>query len=495
MMLTAVVVLATIMQTLDMTIANVAVPHMQGSLSASQDQIMWVLTSYVVAAAVSLPLTNFLVSRFGRRRVYAVSTLSFTIASALCGMAQTLEQVVIFRAVQGAVGALLVPIGQAVLMDVFPREKHGLAMSWWGVGGMVGPLIGPTLGGYLTEYFSWRWVFYINVPVGTLAAIGILMLIPESARNTKIRFDYLGFILIAVALGLLQLALDRGTTLDWLSSNQIVISLLIAALAFYAFVVHILTAPAPFLTPRIFKDPNLLYGSIAGFFCNLGLFSALAAVPLMLQSLMGYPVLTTGYLLLPRGVGTLIAMFSLSYLTRQFDTRVVITFGTIIAGLTLWHMSTFTTDVSDMEVMANGFVHGIAMGLLVIPLVMLASSTLTPALRTEGIVFVALARNMGGSIGISITSTLLARLTQTNHAQLVEHVTPFRHVTDISPEIIARGVGAVAAIEAEVTRQATMIAYIDIFRLMAYLLICVAFIIPFMRSPKVASSEAVPVEI
>src|SRR3954471_205881 len=231
--LTVLIMLATVMQALDTTIANVALPHMQGSMNAAQDQITWVLTSYVVTAAIFTSLTGFVVGRFGRTRVFFVSIAGFTIASMMCGAAQSLEQIVIFRMLQGSMGAMLVPLSQAVLMDVYPKEKHGAAMAVWGMGVMVGPILGPTIGGYLTEYYSWRWVFYVNLPFGIMAALGVWLLLPETKRQPNFRFDLLGFALIGVAVGSFQMMLDRGTTLDWFSSLEIIVEAALAGLAFY----------------------------------------------------------------------------------------------------------------------------------------------------------------------------------------------------------------------------------------------------------------------
>ncbi|MGE3709681.1 MAG: DHA2 family efflux MFS transporter permease subunit, partial [Hyphomicrobiaceae bacterium] len=260
-LLTICVMLATIMQALDTTIANVALPYMQGSLSATLDQINWVLTSYIVAAAIMTPVTGFLAARFGRKKLFLVTVIGFTVASVLCGMAASLEQMVIFRLLQGVFGAPLVPMSQSVLLDSYPKEQHGSAMAIWGVGVMVGPILGPTLGGYLTEAFNWRWVFYINLPVGILTFLGLSAFLSES-RLRNIRFDWFGFLALSVAIGSLQMMLDRGEQLDWFSSTEIVLELVLAGLALYLFLVHTFTADHPFIVPHMFKDRNFSLGLI-----------------------------------------------------------------------------------------------------------------------------------------------------------------------------------------------------------------------------------------
>ena len=308
LLITFSVMLATIMQALDTTIANVALPHMQGSMGATQDQISWVLTSYIVASAIAMPLTGFVAARIGRKRLFIYSVIGFTIASALCGAAQSLDQIILFRLLQGIFGASLVPLSQSVLLDTYPKEQHGSAMALWGVGVMVGPILGPSLGGWLTEYYNWRWVFYINIPFGALAWFGIAAYVKETAIEADRKFDLFGFTLIAFAIGSLQLFLDRGESQNWYSSMEIVIESAIAALAFYMFIVHMFTAKKPFLDPEMFADKNFVVGITIGFMMGVVLLATMALLPPFMQSLMGYPVLDVGFLLTPRGFGTMAGM-------------------------------------------------------------------------------------------------------------------------------------------------------------------------------------------
>jgi DHA2 family multidrug resistance protein len=306
-MITLTVMVASILQALDNTIANVALPRMQGSLSATQDQMTWVLTSYIVAAAIMTPLTGWIADRFGRKPLFLASIIGFTCASALCGMAQSLDQIVLFRVLQGLCGAALIPMSQAVLFDVYPPAQHGRAMSIWGVGVVLGPMLGPMLGGWLTDDYSWRWVFYINVPFGILAVAGVMAYFPDTTHQRK-SFDFFGFALLSIAVGTLQLLLDRGPLKDWFNSGEIKLETAIAALAFYLFVVHTLTAKRPFIRLALYKDRNFLTGNILIFVVGIVLFATLALLPPLLQGLMGYSVFQAGLTMVPRGAGTLLAM-------------------------------------------------------------------------------------------------------------------------------------------------------------------------------------------
>ena len=298
-MVTLCVILATLMQALDTTIANVALPYMQGSVSASQDQIDWVLTSYIVAAAIMTPPTGFLAGRFGLKRLFLISVSGFTIASMLCGMAQSLTQIVLFRVLQGAFGAALVPLSQSVLFSIYPKERQGFAMALFGVGVMVGPVLGPVLGGWLTENYSWRYVFYINLPIGILGLIGMTAFLPDTPRRVGEKLDWFGFGTLSLSIGALQVMLDRGEIKDWFGSGEIVIEAIIAASAFYLFVVHTLTAKKPFVRPELFRDRNFAAGVVFVSIVGLTYYSSLALQPPFLQELMNYPVVTAGLVMGP----------------------------------------------------------------------------------------------------------------------------------------------------------------------------------------------------
>src|SRR5215212_350873 len=341
------VMLATVMQAIDTTIANVALPYMQGSLSATLDQANWVLTSYIVAAAIMTPPTGWLAARFGRKRLFLFQVAGFTLASILCGTAQSLNEMVLFRLLQGMCGAALVPLSQAVLLDTWPREKHGSAMALWGVGVMVGPILGPTLGGWLTNSYSWRWVFYVNLPFGVLAFLGLWDFMSGEERTERHGFDWLGFGVLSLGIGALQIMLDRGELKAWFGSTEIVVEAALAALGIYLFLVHMLTGERPFIPPRIFRDRNFVGGLGVMFAVGAILFSTAALIAPYLQTLGDYPVLTAGLLMAPRGLGTMAALVVAGRLADRFDPRAVILVGILVLAWTLYDMTGWTPAVSQ----------------------------------------------------------------------------------------------------------------------------------------------------
>ncbi|MGA8259699.1 MAG: DHA2 family efflux MFS transporter permease subunit [Arenicellales bacterium] len=491
LMATVSIMLATVMQVLDMTIANVALPHMQGSMSATLDQIDWVLTSYIVASAIMTPPTGYLTDRFGRKRLFMTAVGGFTIASMLCGTATSLVELVFFRIVQGAFGASLVPLSQSLLLDTYPREKHGSAMALWGVGVMVGPILGPTLGGYLTEVYNWRWVFYINLPVGILALLGIAAFTHETERNRHRPFDLFGFALLSLAIGAMQLMFDRGTSQNWFDSAEVTLEAVSGVLFLYLFLVHMFTARHPFIEPALFKDRNLVVGLMLIFFMGIILLATLALLPPFLQNLAGYPVITTGFVLAPRGVGTMGAMIVVGRLINKVDVRYLIVFGMLMMGISLWEMAGFTADVDIFTLVHTGIVQGIGFGFIFVPLSTVTFSTLAPHLRTEGTSMFSLMRNLGSSLGISIMVTLLGYNVQTNHAVISEVLTPF--------SAALKGASAVwditttqglAALNAEVTRQAASISYMNDFRLMLWMTLCAVPLLLLLRPARQAPGPA-----
>jgi DHA2 family multidrug resistance protein len=485
-LITGSIMLATIMQVVDMTIVNVALPHMQGSMSATQDQISWVLTSYIVATAIATPLTGVLAARFGRKRVLLSSMLGFTLASMLCGSATSLEQIVVYRILQGAAGAALVPLSQAVLLDTYPREKHGQAMALWGMGVMIGPILGPMIGAYLTEYYSWRWAFYVNLPVGILALLGTAAFLTETHLDKNRRFDFFGFALLSLAIGALQLMLDRGESLDWFSSQAIIVSSVVAGLAFYMFLVHMFTAEKPFIEPGLFKDRNFATGLFLMLMMGTMLFSTLALMPPFMQNLLGYPVMTTGLLLAPRGAGTMLAMLIVGRLIGRVDTRWLLLLGFALLAESLRQMAAFTLEVGTRPIVYTGVIQGVGLGFLFVPLSTVAFSTLAPRYRNEGTAMFSLIRNIGSSTGISIVITVLGHQVQTSHAELGNSLGALRPA--IQPPVLppiwdwSTSIG-VAALNGEVTRQALMVAYLNDFRLMMYLTLVALPLLLLLRPP------------
>lgn len=484
---TASIMLATIMQALDTTIANVALPHMQGSMSATQDQISWVLTSYIVAAAIMTPPTGFLAARFGRKKLFMVSVGGFTIASMLCGAATSLPEMVIFRLLQGAFGAGLVPLSQAVLLDTYPKEKHGSAMAMWGMGVMLGPILGPTLGGYLTEYYNWRWVFYINMPVGILAFLGIVAFVSETDKRPGLPFDWFGFALLSLSIGALQMMLDRGESQGWFSSYEIIVETVLCGLCLYMFLVHMFTAKAPFLEPGLFKDRNFAIGLVFIFIVGIVLLATLALLPPFLQNLMGYPVMTAGLVLAPRGVGSMFAMMMVGRLVGRVDTRVLIAVGLALTAYSLYEMSRFTTEVSQMTLVTTGIVQGLGLGFIFVPLSTITFATLAPHYRTEGTAMFSLMRNIGSSIGISAMTTLLTQNMQVVHASLTTLLTPFRTAMQ-QPWLPAawdwQTTTGAAALNQVVTLQSSTIAYLDDFQAMMWIVLSVMPLLLLLEGPK-----------
>src|SRR5580692_10931683 len=403
------VMMATIMQALDSTIANVALPRMQGTLSATQDEMGWVLTSYIVAAAITIPLTGWLASEFGRRKVFLMSIVLFTIASVLCGLATSLPQIVFFRLLQGVGGAALVPLSQAVLFDINPPKEFGRAMSIWGIGVTLGPILGPALGGWLTENYSWRWVFFINLPVGVLAYFGLLATMPESRNAKSSRFDFFGFTTLSIGIGCLQTMLDRGQTLDWFSSPEIMAEAVIGGLAFYLFIVHMFSSRRPFLNPALFKDRNFVASNVFILMIGVVLFATLALLPPMLQNQLQYPVILTGLVTMPRGIGTLLGMILVGRLIKRFDARLVMAVGLVLTAYSLWQMTRFSLGMGSWPVIFSGIIQGAGVGLVYVPLSMVAFTTLPGALRNEGTSFFNLLRNVGSSVGISVVTFLLTQ--------------------------------------------------------------------------------------
>ncbi len=469
--ITVSVMLATIMQALDTTIANVALPHMQGAMGATQDQMSWVLTSYIVAAAIFMPLTGFLTARFGRKRIFIWAVVGFTLASMLCGAAQSLAQIVVFRLLQGVFGASLVPLSQSVLLDSYPKEKHGTAMALWGVGVMIGPILGPSLGGWLTEYYSWRWVFYINLPLGLLTWFGLAAYVRESPLDRTRKFDWLGFALLSVSLGALQMMLDRGESLDWFLSAEVILEASLASACFYLFVAHILTYDQPFIEPSLFKDRNFSVGLIFIFVVGIILLATMALLPPFMQGLMGYPIIDIGFVLAPRGVGTMIAMMLVGKLTHRIDSRVLIFVGLMLTALSMWLMTLFTADISGRDIVITGLIQGLGLGFIFPPLATITFTTLDPRYRNEGAALFSLLRNIGSSIGISVVITYLAQRTQANHAVFSEQINSFsqtlRQAVDSGLADINSPQG-LALINALVTREAATLAYLQDFRLMMW---------------------------
>ena len=479
--------IATLMQSLDNTIANVALPHMQGSLSATLDQITWVLTSYIVAAAIMTAPVGWMVGRFGRKNFFLTCLTGFTVASMLCGVAENLSQMVLFRVLQGMFGAALVPLSQTTMLDLYPVEQRGSAMAMWGMGVMVGPIMGPTLGGYLTDIYNWRWVFYVNLPFGLLAIAGLWLFMKDEGRNTALRFDWLGFGVLSLGLGAFQLFLDRGEGQDWFGSNEIIVEAVLAGLGGYLFLVHLFTAKTPFISPKIFSDRNFLGGFFMMFTMGLVLLSSSALLPPYLQSLGGYSVTSAGLLMAPRGVGTMIAMMLAGRLASRFDPRMIMLGGIATMTVAVWQMTAWTPDVASWSIVGATMLQGFGMGFVFIPLQVVAFATLAPQYRTDGAALFSLMRNIGSAIGVSVAVVLLTQSTATMHAQLSEQITPFNRFLETGPAGLFFNPHmpmGLNALNAQISRQAAIIAYANVFRAMLVAGLPAALALLIMRKPQ-----------
>jgi MFS transporter, DHA2 family, multidrug resistance protein len=400
---------------------------MQGSLSASQDQINWVLTSYIVAAAIMTAPVGWIANRFGRKRIFIICAAGFTVASVLCGLAQDINQMVLFRLLQGMFGAALVPLSQAVMLDSYALHERAKAMSIWGMGVMLGPIMGPSLGAWLTETYSWHWVFFVNLPFGVVTVLGLLAFMDETRADRNLRFDWFGFAALALGIGAMQLALDRGEQLGWLESNEIIAEIIVSIIGFYYFFAHSLTTEKPFIQFAIFKDRNFVGGCVFMIVMGLVLFSTMALASPYLQNVIGYPIITAGLLLASRGCGTFVAMMLVGRLMRYIEARTLIISGLSLTCLSLFYMTGWTDQTGVPEIVTLSVVQGFGFGLVFVPLSTVAFLTLPNHLRTDGTSMLTLLRNVASSIGISVVIAQLTEGSRRVYAVLNEHITPFNH--------------------------------------------------------------------
>jgi DHA2 family multidrug resistance protein len=482
--------LATMLYTIDSTIVNVALPHMQGGLQATQEQVAWVVTSYIVVGAIATPLAGWLGARYGLRRVMLVSVAGFTVGSMLCGIATSLAEMVAFRMIQSAFGAALVPLSNVALLEAYPREQHGKVTGVWGMGVLVGPVLGPTLGGYLTDELNWRWAFYINLPIGLIAYAGILASLRRGHENSSRPFDALGFVLLSLALGLFQLMLDRGQHKDWFESTEIVVEAFLCGVFFWMFLVHVLTKEHPFVEPALFRDRNFLAGVTMMFAVGLSIISPTVLLPSFLQQLQGYSPAQAGDLVAIRGATSVFAMLAAGRLIGRVDVRLLMTVGVCATALSLWMMANFTIYSPASQVAAAAIVQGFGAPFMFVPLSVAAYATLPSRMRAEAGVMLTLLRNVGSSVGISLVVALLARSTQVNGAYLTEHFTAY---DSARWEAIGAAPGAnegTATLLAEIGRQSSSIAYSNDFFLLALLALVTLPFAWVMRTHRVAPGAA-----
>jgi MFS transporter, DHA2 family, multidrug resistance protein len=491
--LTVCAMAATIMQALDSTIANVALPYMQGSLSASQDQINWVLTSYILAAAIMTAPIAWLSGRFGRKRLFIVCVAGFTVASMLCASAQTIEQMVVFRALQGSFGAALVPLSQAVLLDSYSFAERASAMAIWGVGVMLGPIMGPTLGGWLTDQYSWHWVFLINLPIGILTVAGLMVFMDETPIENGRRFDWFGFVTLAIGVGSLQIMLDRGEQVGWFSANEIVAELTISIVGFYFFFAHVFTTDNPFVRFEIFRDRNFVTGVTFMAFIGVALFGTMALVSPFMQNVVGYPITTAGLLLGTRGVGTLLSMAAVGRLMRLVEARWLLMTGLILMAGTLYQMELYTEQTPWTTIVVMSVIQGFSLGLLFVPLSTIAFLTLKSEVRTDGTAMLTLIRNIFSSIGISVMAAELSDNTTIMHARLTEYITPFNaalQMPDAASVFNMTTDASRALLDTIVTPQAAIIAYANDYKLLLVLSIIAMPLVLFVGSSRAVGQAA-----
>lgn len=463
--ITVPVLMASLLHALNMSTAYVALPNMQGNLSASPDQVGWIITAFVVASAVGTVLTGWASVRLGRRKVFLSSIIGFTVTSLFCGWATSFEELVILRALQGFVSAPLMPVSQAIMLDTYPRRRHGFAMSIWSMGMILGPVVGPTLGAFLTEWYDWRYLFFMNVPMGLLAYAGVVVTLPDAEKG-KQNLDWIGVISLILAVVCVQLMLDRGERQDWFESPEIIAEAVLAVLAFYIFVVHCLTHDNPYINLAIFKDRNFVVGACLIFVFGIAVFSSLFILPLFLQNVQDYPVLAAGWIVSVRGLGTMVAMMMGGFLADRIPPKFLILLGLGCVGIASVYMTDWTAEVSPFDIIWVTLISGFGMGVMWVTLTTVTFSTLPQTLRTEGAALFALIRAIGASCGTSVIVAILVRSSQVNYVELRNHIHPFSEELRLSRSSAFWGLDSMSGLETLrnlVVAQAETIAYLNAF--------------------------------
>ncbi len=497
-LLTAAVMAVSICQFLDMTIGNVALPFMRNSLGAGTDSISWVLTSFIMAGAIVLPLTGWLSDRLGSRNLFIWATAGFLLTSMLCGAATSLTQMVVFRALQGACSAVIGPMSQTIIYDINPPSKHARAMAIWGMSVMIAPISGPSIGGFLTEYLNWRWVYYVNLPIGIPALILLWWLLPTRPIVRR-RLDLFCAGFLAIGLGTLQLMLDRGQGNGWFESKEVVVELLISLAAFWLFFTRSAFTKNPLFRHSLTRNSNFLIAllfMLALGIVNVGLASVL---PTMYQTLYHYDVIDTGLLSAPRGLGVFCTMMIGNRLMGKIDLRAMISLGYFIAAISMWTMTKWSLEIDWTFIVASSFLQGLGLGLVFVPMNMVAFATLPAQDRPDGATLMALFRNLGSSFGISVIITVLARNLQTSHADIGANITSF-NLPAVDPAALADRFGSAGAamlqmLDGEVNRQAAMIAYLDNFYMLFWVILFFSPLAWLLRTPKVNSPDRQPLHL
>jgi MFS transporter, DHA2 family, multidrug resistance protein len=504
--ITVTVMTVTVMQVLDVTVINVALPHMQGSLSAGVDEISWVLTSYLAANAVVLPATGWLAGILGRKRFFLLCTVGFTLASALCGLAPNLNVLLLARVLQGIAGGPLMPLSQAIMWEIFPFRQRGMAMAVWGMGIMMAPIFGPTLGGWITDNWSWRWTFYINLPIGVLGffAASAILFDPSYLRKPG-KIDVPGLCLMVVGFLSLQLFLDQGERYEWFDSNFIVILGFTAVVALIGFLVRELTAEEPILDLGVYRDRNFAAASVIMVFVMFGFFSSMVLLALFTQKVLGYDAWTSGLVLAPGGVGNLLSLVIAGRLINRMDQRILLFLGCMLNAWAAWNMSVLTSNVDYWALAWPRFVQGLGVGFIFVPLNAVGLATIPRISMGNATALLNVVRNLGGGAGVAVVSMLLARRTQEHQSTLVPHVNPFDAETAARLSAWASHFGAhgadsftaqqraLARVYQELTQQAQVLAFADDFWLLFVLFSGTILLLPLLgrvrTGPPTASSS------
>jgi len=479
------VVLTTLMTSIDGTIANTVLPQIRGSVSASDDEILWVLTSFILASTIVTPAIGWLERTLGRRNLLLGALVGFTVASVLCGIASGIVELVIYRVLQGATAAVFIPLSQAILLDINPPKDHARAMSLWGMGAVLGPIIGPILGGWLTDQLNWRWVFFINIPIAIVGFLIMAATLPKRVSRDKHKFDGFGFIVLVVGLIGLQLVLDRGPSAEWFSSSEIWIYLALSAVGFWLFFIHIFTSERPIIHPSILTDANYLLSSGMILLIGVLMFAGMALLPTLMQGLLGYPVLTAGMTQASRGVGTFVSMFLVGRLAGKIDNRLIILVGISLTGLSYFQMSQFSLDMDQTPIIISGLFQGLGLGLVFVPLMGIAFTTIQPALRTEAASFYTLIRNIGSSLGISVVGVLQIYNSKIAASTMAEHATPDNlNAAELPASLDLSTAAGQAVVEGMIHRQSALIAYIDSFHMLFLMSVAIIPLLLFLRTKR-----------
>tara|TARA_Y100001934_G_scaffold176806_1_gene209414 strand:+ start:1601 stop:3130 length:1530 start_codon:yes stop_codon:yes gene_type:complete len=465
-LITVTAMLATTVIVLDINISAIALPHMQGGLSANQDQVSWIVTTYFMMQASTMAATGWLVSRIGRKRLYVCALAGFAFCSLMSGNAETIPEIMFFRGLQGMCSAPIAPISQALMLDSYPRERHGQALAIWGAGVMFAPVMGPVIGGWLTEEFSWRWVFYVSTPFAILAVIGAVFSVKETPRDREKPFDIKGYLFLVLALASLQLTLDRGEIEGWFDSNYIVITTSAVVLGLYFFITHSLTTNNRFISPEIFKDKNLMLGIVFQFILGFLVLSMNVIMPLFMQNLREFPIMMAAMVMMPRGIGTLVGLVVAGRLSNRVDPRAVIIFGFLCVAFSAWRLSNFTVDVGIWDFIIAAFFNGIGIGAIWVPLTAVSFWTLPAKFRTEASTFTTLFRNYGSGIGVSVVICILSRSQTTAHTYLSERINPYSEAMKsylLPEQWNFSSVDGLRLIDNEIARQAMSIGFFNDF--------------------------------